>query len=227
MDINPITLVVIILSLMLSVLFSTSILYNSIIFSFICIFVTINNQFISLFLIPLKRFRIFILFSLLFMILSDYALSDITIYTIKIIILLLLSSLFNQFLDFNYLLIFLDRYLSKIKPIFLRILSRKILYAFILGIKSVSELFRIGTDIIQLKKIRGFKKNESLRSKISENINLLRSLFIKSFIVAKNTDIYFSSKGFSFSSQRSFYLIRTFQMKDYFLIALSIVIIVL
>ena len=227
MDINPVTFIIIILSLMLSIIFSKTLLYNSIILSSIFIFVIINNQFTSLLIIPINRFKVCILFSLLFMLLSDYTLFDVTIYTFKILILLLLSSIIDQFLDHNYLLIFFDSYLSKIKPVFLRIISRKILYSFILGIRSVSELFRIGTDIIQLKKIRGFKKNESLRSKISENINLLRALFIKSFIVAKNTDLYFSSKGFSFSSQRSFYLIRTFQMKDYFLIALSIIIIVL
>ena len=227
MDINPITFIVIIFSLMLSILFSKSLLYNSIIFSSICIFATINDQFISLFLIPLRRFRIFILFSLLFMILSDYTVLDITLNTIKITILLLLSSFFNKFLDFNYLLIFFDLYLSKVKPVFLRIIARKILFSFVLGIRSVSELFRISTGLMQLKKIRGFKNNISFRSKISENINLLRSLFIKSFIVAKNTDLYFSGKGFSFSSQRSFYLIKTFQVKDYFLIAISIIIVVL
>ena len=108
MDINPVTFIIIILSLMLSIIFSKTLLYNSIILSSIFIFVIINDQFTSLLIIPINRFKVFILFSLLFMLLSDYTLFDVTIYTFKILILLLLSSIIDRFLDHNYLLIFFD-----------------------------------------------------------------------------------------------------------------------
>lgn len=212
---------------MLSVIFSETLYFNIIILGSFCAFTLITDLFHLLFLDPLKKFKIFILFSLLFMILSNFTPLDVLTYIIKVVILLLLSSFFNQFLDYNYLLNYFDSHLSKVKPRFLRIYSRKILYSFILGIRSVSELFQIGKNIIILQKIRGFKQSKSLISKIDKNIDILRTLFIQSFIIAKNTDLYFSGQGFSFSKQRSFYLMRRFQLKDYFLIAISIVIVVL
>ena len=227
LDINPVTLTFVILSLMLSIIFSETLYFNIIILVSFCAFTMMINLFYLLFLDPLKKFKIFIFFSLLFMILSNFTPLHVLIYIIKVVILLLLSSFFNQFLDYNYLLNYLDSHLSKIRPKFLRIYSRKILYSFILGIRSVSELFQIGKNIINLRKIRGLKKSNNLRSKINKNIEILRTLFIQSFYMAKNTDIYFSGQGFSFSKQRSFYLIRKIQHKDYFLIAISIVIVVL
>ncbi|NOR45216.1 MAG: hypothetical protein GQ534_06470, partial [Candidatus Delongbacteria bacterium] len=199
LDINPIALMIIILSLMFSIIFSETLYYNLIILGLFFAFVITINLFDLLFITPIKKFTIFILFSLLFMIFSNFEFFDVAIYTIKIINLLLLSSFFNQFLDYSYILNHFDLNLSKIKPLFLRIYSRKILYSFILGIRSVSELFQIGKNIIKLRKIRGFKKSNNLRSKVSENIDILRTLFIQSFIMAKNTDLYFSGQGFSFA----------------------------
>ena len=227
LDVNPIAFIIIILSLMFSIIFSGTLHYNLIILGLFCTFILTTNLFNLLFIAPIKRFIIFILFSLLFMVLSNFELSNVLIYTIKIINLLLLSSFLNQFLDYSYLLNHFDSNLSKIKPLFLRIYSRKILYAFILGIRSVSELFQIGKNIIKLRNIRGFKKSNHLRSKISESVDILLTLFIQSFIMAKNTDLYFSGQGFSFSKQRSFYLVQRFKLKDYFLIAISILIVVL
>ena len=227
LEINPLTLTFVILSLMLSIIFSETLYFNVIILGSFCAFTIMINLFHLLFLDPLKKFKVFIFFSLLFMILSNFTPLYILAYIIKVVILLLLSSFFNQFLDYNYLLSHFDSNLSKIKPLLLRIYSRKILYSLILGIRSVSELFQIGKNIIKLRKIRGFKKSNNLGSKINENIDILRTLFIQSFIMAENTDLYFSGQGFSFSKQRSFYLRKRFQHKDYFLIAISIVIVVL
>jgi energy-coupling factor transporter transmembrane protein EcfT len=227
LEINPIAFMIIILSFMFSIVFSETMFYNFIILALYCSFILTINRFNLLFIVPIKRFIIFILFSVVFMILSNFELFDIIIYAIKITNLLLLSSFFNQCLDYGYLLNHFDSSLSKIKPLSLRIYARKILYSFILGIRSVSELFQIGKDIIKLRKIRGFKQSKNLKSKIFENIDILRTLFIQSFIMAKNTDLYFSGQGFSFSKQRSFYLKKNFNLKDYFLIVISIIIIVL
>ncbi|MDA3886274.1 MAG: energy-coupling factor transporter transmembrane component T [Candidatus Delongbacteria bacterium] len=227
LEINPVTLIFVILSLMLSIIFSETLYFNLIILGSFCAFTIMIDLFYLLFLDPLKKFKIFILFSLLFMILSNFTPLDILIYIIKVAILLLFSSFLNQFLDYNYLLNYFDSHLSKIKPRFLRIYSRKILYSFILGIRSVSELFQIGKNIIRLRKIRGFKKSNNLKSKINENIDILRTLFIQSFYMAKKTDLYFSGHGFSFSKQRSFFLRKRFELKDYFLIVISTAIVVL
>lgn len=225
--INPVTYIIIILSLMISIIFSSSLYYFLILFGLFFTFTIWNNLFRSLFIKPMKHFKIFIIFSILFMLLSSYSSMHITIYTLKIIMLLLLSSLFNQFLDYSYILNFFDFYLSKIEPRFLRINSRKILYSFVLGIRSVSELFKVGSHIKKLQTVRGFKQDANLKEKLDRNIYVLRTLFIQSFIIAKNNDRYFIGQGFSFSKQRSFYQIRNFYPKDYFLIVISIIIMVL
>jgi len=227
LEMNPIVLMILILSLMFSIVFSEILYYNLIILCLFSTFAITIKLFYLLFILPIKRFIIFILFSVIFMTLSNFDRFDIIIYTIKIINLLLLSSFFNQFLDYSYLLNHFDSSLSKIKPLILRIYARKILYSFILGIRSVSELFQIGKDIVKLRDIRGFNQSKKIRSKIFEKIDILRTLFIQSFIMAKNTDLYFSRQGFSFSKERSFYLKKNFKLKDYFLIVISILIIVL
>ncbi|MBN2789041.1 MAG: hypothetical protein JXR69_02485 [Candidatus Delongbacteria bacterium] len=225
--INPVTLMIIVFSLMLTIVFSASIYYCLTILVLFWIFSIMNDLFNKLFLSPLNQFKIFIIFSTVFMLISNYSVVESANYTLKIIILLLLSSMLNQILDYSYILSYFDFYLSRSKPLFFRIYSRKVLYSFILGLRSVSELFKTGSNLQRQQKLRRSNTSSDLRSKLAFNISLLRNLFIQSFYIAKYTDNYFTVHGFSFSKKRSFYLKRRFYLKDLLLIIISITLVII
>ena len=221
--INPITFLILVLSLTLSVIFSKIPYYNFAIVILLFTWGILSGNIREAFILPLKRFKIFILITFVFAILSGSEIIDISINIIKIINLLLLSNLLDLFLDYDYVLKYFDSYLSKVRPIYIRIYSRKILYAFILGTKSVPKLFMTGVKIRNSQKIN---KN-SKKSKISENIDTLKKLFVQCFIIAKDYDSNFEKELSSFSEKTTFQEVIKLKFKDYFLIAISVIIIVL
>lgn len=175
---------------------SPSFLFLLILTSVIFLFSAYFKKIKALIIQPFWNFKIFLIFSFGFSYISSRDLEISLFFLLKVVLLILLSVLFNYFTDFKYLISTIDAYLSSINSRSVKIPLRKAFFAFLLSIEFIRELFAEG------KMIAESNDKASDKGFLSKHTNVLNCLFHYSFRKAEEMESEYSVNT-DFSSAKS------------------------
>lgn len=219
-NLSQVTIFIIIISTILITVLTTSLVILSILLILLLTFSIYLNQFQNFIIKTLMRFKIFILLILIVSYFNNYSFDNLLFDFIKIYNILILSIIFNFIIDIDLLMNYLDFKLNNVKSKFIKINLRKLSFSFLLGVKFIPELFNFGSNINEIREIRGYKIKKGLINRLKGYTTVLIPLFITSFIKAQDLEKSLIIKGFSFERDRTLYTIMKFNKRDYITIVI-------
>ncbi|HXK49281.1 MAG TPA: hypothetical protein PKW56_02355 [Clostridiales bacterium] len=189
-------------------------------FSSALLFLFFVNKTRELFLLPLLRYKVFLIFSFSFSIIISSDLNDSLLLFLRFTVLILMSVWLNYFVDFKNLLAASEKLVSYLPSPFIRDNLKKIFFSSLLGMEFCVSL------ISQISKKPKNKSNEAENTAlIKKNISLLVKLFLDAFSKAAELEDEFTKKNISsFSYPKYVFRLR---ISDYFILTLSIILLFL
>ncbi len=174
----------------------------------------------ELFLLPLLKYRIFLIFSFLFSLTISSDLNNSLLLFLRFTALILISVWLNHFVDFKNLLAASEKIISVLPSHFLRINLKKVVFSTLLGMEYCVSLI---SEISEKKQNKSREADNT--ALIKKNLSLLLKLFLNALSKAGELEDEFTQKNISSfcDPQYVFKLCRS----DYFILTFSLIILFL